>query len=318
MTSVPNVSLPAGTTTIDIPQLGFGVWQVPDDRGEAAVATALEVGYRHIDTAAALRQRGRRRPGPRRHRRPPRRGLRHDQGLERRARAASHLRAFDALDGRLGLDVARPLPHPLAAPRPRTATSRPGRRCASCATPGRVRAIGVCNFHRRTCSGCSTRPGSGRRINQVELHPCLQQRRAARVRTPQHGIVTEAWSPLASGGSCSTTRSSAGSPQRPRRDPGPGRPRAGTSRWGIVVMPKSVTPSRIAENFAVVRLRARPRTTSPRSPHSTAASAPAPTRTTSTRPDPAAPRAPHGGGHQVRVHPAGRPMRCLLTRRTRS
>ena len=53
MTSVPNVSLSAGTTTIDIPQLGFGVWQVPDAEVTDAVATALEVGYRSIDTAAA-------------------------------------------------------------------------------------------------------------------------------------------------------------------------------------------------------------------------------------------------------------------------
>ena len=51
MTSVPNVQLSTGTGTIDIPQLGFGVWQVPDDEVDAAIASALEVGYRSIDTA---------------------------------------------------------------------------------------------------------------------------------------------------------------------------------------------------------------------------------------------------------------------------
>ena len=53
MTSVPHVSLSAGSSTIDIPQLGFGVWQVPDADVTDAVTTALEVGYRSIDTAAA-------------------------------------------------------------------------------------------------------------------------------------------------------------------------------------------------------------------------------------------------------------------------
>ncbi len=52
MTSVPNLQLSTGADTIDIPQLGFGVWQVPDADVDGAIATALEVGYRSIDTAA--------------------------------------------------------------------------------------------------------------------------------------------------------------------------------------------------------------------------------------------------------------------------
>ncbi|HMT32218.1 MAG TPA: aldo/keto reductase, partial [Dermatophilaceae bacterium] len=49
--AVPTVSLRAAGASVAIPQLGFGVWQVPDDQVEAAVGTALDAGYRHIDTA---------------------------------------------------------------------------------------------------------------------------------------------------------------------------------------------------------------------------------------------------------------------------
>ena len=246
MTSVPNVQLSTGTGTIDIPQLGFGVWQVPDDEVDAAIATALEVGYRSIDTARLYGN---------------------EEGVGR-AIAASELprddlfvttkvwnddhgfdatlAAFDASLGRLGLDVLDLyLIHwPTPAKDNYVDTWKA---LLKLRDDGRVRAVGVCNFEADHLQRLADETGELPAINQVELHPYLQQAELREFHAA-HGIRTEAWSPLASGGSV------LGDPVvRAIAEKHGVTPAQAILRWhiqiGNVVIPKSVTPVRIAENF---------------------------------------------------------------------
>jgi 2,5-diketo-D-gluconate reductase A len=102
---------------------------------------------------------------------------------------------------------------------------------------GRVRAVGVCNFHEEHLQRAHDETGEWPSINQVELHPYLQQV-ALRAFHEEHGIVTESWSPLASGQRVLDAQV--------------------VIAWhlalGLVVIPKSVTPSRIVENLEAVDL----------------------------------------------------------------
>src|SRR6478736_772640 len=247
MTSVPNVSLSTGTSTIGIPQLGFGVWQVPDAEVTDAVATALEVGYRSIDTAAAYENeegvgRALARTGVPREEIFLTSKVWNDQhGYE------STLRAFDASAERLGQEVVDlflihwPVPSS-------DAYVDTWRALLELRSQGRIRAAGVCNFQPAHLQRLLDETGELPALNQIELHPRLQQAEL-RAFHAQHGIVTEAWSPLASGGLLSDPVI-AGIAQRLSRTPA-----QVILRWhlqlGNVVIPKSVTPSRIAENFAI-------------------------------------------------------------------
>jgi 2,5-diketo-D-gluconate reductase A len=247
MTSVPNVSLSTGTTTIDIPQLGFGVWQVPDAEVTDAVATALEVGYRSIDTAAAYQNEdgvGRalaRTDVPRKEIFLTTKVWNDEHGYE------STLRAFDASAKRLGREVVDlylihwPVPS-------KDAYVDTWRALLELRSQGRIRAAGVCNFQPAHLQRLLDETGELPALNQIELHPRLQQAEL-RAFHAQHGVVTEAWSPLASGGLLSDPVI-AGIAQRLSRTPA-----QVILRWhlelGNVVIPKSVTPSRIAENFAI-------------------------------------------------------------------
>ncbi|MGH6657648.1 MAG: aldo/keto reductase, partial [Actinocrinis sp.] len=195
MSEVPLLTL---NNDVLIPQVGFGVFLVPPDETSEAVASALELGYRHLDTArlydnetqvgAAMATSG-----------IPRSELfvttklwNADQGYD------TTLRAFDASLTRLGLDyLDLYLIHwPVPAEDRYVDTWRAFERLQG---DGRVRAIGVSNFHiphlRRLLDDTSTVPA----VNQIELHPWLQQREL-RAFTAEHGIATEAWSPLARGG----------------------------------------------------------------------------------------------------------------------
>ena len=248
MTSVPNVSLSAGTTTIDIPQLGFGVWQVPDAEVTDAVATALEVGYRSIDTAQAYENEdgvGRalaRTDVPRDEIFLTTKVWNNEQGYE------STLRAFDASAKRLGQEVVDlylihwPVPS-------KDAYVDTWRALLELRSQGRIRAAGVCNFQPAHLQRLLDETGELPALNQIELHPRLQQAEL-RAFHAQHGIVTEAWSPLASGGDLLSDPVITGIAQRHSRTPA-----QVILRWhlqlGNVVIPKSVTPSRIAENFAI-------------------------------------------------------------------
>ena len=248
MTSVPNVSLSTGTTTIDIPQLGFGVWQVPDAEVTDAVATALEVGYRSIDTAAAYQNEAgvgqalARTDVPREEIFLTTKVWNDEQGYE------ATLRSFDASAKRLGQEVVDlylihwPVPS-------KDAYVDTWRALLELRSQGRIRAAGVCNFQPAHLQRLLDETGELPALNQIELHPRLQQAEL-RAFHAQHGIVTEAWSPLASGGDLLADPVVTGIAQRLSRTPA-----QVILRWhlqlGNVVIPKSVTPSRIAENFAI-------------------------------------------------------------------
>lgn len=233
---------------VRMPQLGFGVWQVPDDEAEQAVTTALEAGYRSIDTAAiyenetgtgkALAASGL-----------PREELfvttklwNSEQGYD------STLRAFDASLSRLGLDfVDLYLIHwPVPAKDAYVDTYRAFEKILA---DGRARAIGVSNFlpeHlERLIGETSVVPA----VNQIELHPQLQQS-ASREAHARLGIATEAWSPLGQGKGLLEVPAIVAIARKHDRTPA-----QVVLRWhlqiGNVVIPKSVTPSRIRENIDV-------------------------------------------------------------------
>lgn len=248
MTSVPNLQLSTGADPIDIPQLGFGVWQVPDAEVDAAIATALEVGYRSIDTARLYGNEegvGRAIEATELSRDDlfvTTKVWNDDHGFERT------LAAFDASLGRLGLDVLDLyLIHwPTPAKDNYVDTWKA---LLKLRDDGRVRAVGVCNFEIDHLQRLADETGELPAINQVELHPYLQQA-ALREFHADHGILTEAWSPLASGGSVLDDRVVRDIAQKHGVTPA-----QAILRWhlqiGNVVIPKSVTPSRIAENFDV-------------------------------------------------------------------
>ncbi|MFB9467602.1 aldo/keto reductase [Streptomyces cinereospinus] len=242
---VPPIILNNG---VEMPQLGFGVWQVPDDEAEQAVATALEAGYRSIDTAAiygneegtgkALAASGL-----------PREELfvttklwNSDQGYD------TTLRAFDVSLGKLGLDyVDLYLIHwPVPSKDQYVDTYKAFEKLHA---EGRIKAIGVSNFlpeHlRRLIGETSVVPA----VNQIELHPHLQQH-AAREFHAERGIATEAWSPLGQGKGLLEVPAIVAIARKHGRTPA-----QVVLRWhlqlGNVVIPKSVTPSRIRENIDV-------------------------------------------------------------------
>ncbi|MFD6315379.1 aldo/keto reductase [Streptomyces sp. JHA19] len=242
---VPPIILNNG---VEMPQLGFGVWQVPDAEAERAVATALEAGYRSIDTAAiygnetgtgkAVAASG----VPREDVFVTTKVWNSDHGYD------STLRAFDTSVKKLGLEyVDLYLIHwPTPARGTYVDTYKALEKLLA---DGRVRAIGVSNFlpeHlERLIEETSVVPA----VNQIELHPHLQQH-ASRDFHAAHGIATEAWSPLGSGKGLLEVPAIVAIAQKHGRTPA-----QVVLRWhlqiGNVVIPKSVTPSRIKENIDV-------------------------------------------------------------------
>jgi 2,5-diketo-D-gluconate reductase A len=187
LTNVPTIQLNDGTR---IPQLGFGVFKVdPDDTAEA-VKTALDIGYRHIDTAEMYQN---------------------ERGVGQGVRAAwQTLEEFKK--------------------------------------DGRARSIGVSNFQTAHLERLARETDTTPAVNQIEVHPYFTND-AVRIYGAEHGIATEAWSPIAKGGvlddpvvqriADATEKSTA----------------QVVLRWhiqrGDIVFPKSVTPQRIRENFAL-------------------------------------------------------------------
>jgi 2,5-diketo-D-gluconate reductase A len=241
-TAVPVVRLNNG---VEIPQLGFGVFKVPPEQTEDVTRTALEIGYRHVDTAQMYGN---------------------EAGVGRAVRAAgldrgdvfvtskldnpNHarddaLRSFDRTLAELGFDhvdlflVHWPLPEVGDYVETWHAMEDIYR-------SGRARAIGVSNFQphhlRRLLAAAEVVPA----VNQIEVHPYLVQD-DVRAFGAEHGIVTEAWAPIARGRVLDdpviTTIA-----KRAERTPA-----QVTLRWAIqrgdVVFPKSVTRSRVEENF---------------------------------------------------------------------
>ena len=247
--TVPHLLLNNG---VEIPQLGFGVFKIPKDRIREAVLTALDAGYRHIDTARLYGNEAA--VGAAINDAVADSGLlrdeifvttkvwNDDQGYD------ETLRAFDASVGRLGLDVLDLyLIHWPVPGRDRYVDT--WRAMEKLYLDGRIRAIGVSNFEpehlRRLCDKAEVVPV----INQVELSPYLQQAKV-RATNEELGVLTEAWSPIARGGDLLADEVIVRIADEHGRTPA-----QVVLRWhielGNVVIPKSVTPSRIQENIDI-------------------------------------------------------------------
>jgi len=244
MTAVPTITLNDG---VEIPQLGFGVFQVPPEDTKKATLEALEVGYRHIDTAEmygnekgvgeAVAESG-----------IPRDQIFVTSKLNNtfHAREAA-LGAFDETLKTLGFETLDLfLIHwPLPAVGDYVETWKAMEEMKA---SGRVRSIGVSNFQpahlQRLFDETETVPS----VNQIEVHPYLTNE-VARAFNTEHGIFTEAWSPIAQGAVLTDPVITAIADRVSRT------PAQVTLRWhiqrGDIVFPKSVTRSRVEENFAL-------------------------------------------------------------------
>ncbi len=241
---VPNVPLRGGA---DIPQLGFGVFQVPPEDTAAVTARALEAGYRHIDTAAAYRNEAGVGEAVRAS------GLARDEVfITSKCWNGDHgreesRRALSASLERLGVDrLDLYLIHwPVPAQDRYVETWET---LVELQQEGRIRAIGVSNFLPEHLERIIDATGVVPAVNQIELHPYLQQTELRDFHAA-HGIVTEAWSPLAQGALLDDPVIT-GLAERYERTPA-----QIVLRWhvqlGNIVIPKSVTPERIAENIAL-------------------------------------------------------------------
>ncbi len=241
-TLVPDLNLNDGNR---MPQLGFGVFQIPEDETAQAVGRALDAGYRSIDTAAAYGNEA---------------GVRDavlTSELERgelfittKLGNSDHgrhqvPRAFEESLDKLGGDyidlylIHWPIPH-------KDLYVETWESLVALKDEGRVRSIGVSNFQVEHLERIIDATGVVPAVNQIELHPRLQQLELRRFHA-EHGIATEAWSPLGKAQFLDD-------PTIERIASAHGRtPAQVVLRWhiqlGNVVIPKSVTPSRIEENF---------------------------------------------------------------------
>lgn len=244
--AVPRIDLHDGTT---IPQLGFGVFQVPPERTEETVSAALEVGYRHIDTAqmygneagvgAAIRSSGL---------------PRHDLYVTSKLNNGNHRpddvrRTFDESLARLGLDrldlflVHWPLPTLYDGDYVST-----WKAMAALLEDGRLTSVGVSNFEPEHLERIVGETGVVPVVNQIEVHPFFTNS-AARAATLRHGAKVEAWAPIAKGkvvddaliAEIAATHGRTASQV--------------TLRWhverGDIVFPKSMHRARMEENFAI-------------------------------------------------------------------
>ena len=245
MPQVPNIRLNNG---VQIPQFGFGVFQIEPSRTAEAVRMAFDAGYRHIDTAQ---------------------GYGNEEGVGQAVRESGlpreqvfvttklinnrhgHDEAIAALDEslqKLGLDyvdlylIHWPRPH---ADR-YVETWRAFEKILS---DGKARSIGVSNFQVPHLERLAAETGTVPAVNQIELHPLLQQSQL-RDYHREHGIATEAWSPIGKGGDLLRDERVVSLGQKYDKSPA-----QIVLRWHIqldnIVFPKSVTPSRIQENIEV-------------------------------------------------------------------
>jgi 2,5-diketo-D-gluconate reductase A len=242
--TIPRVALHDG---IEIPQLGFGVFQVPPEDTQGAVEVALDAGYRHIDTAAAYRNEA---------------GVgaalaasglpREDVFVTTKLWNAQQghdatLAAFEASLEQLGLDhVDLYLIHwPVPSEDRFIDTWRAFERIYE---EEAARTIGVSNFRVEDLERLVAETGTRPTVNQIELHPSFPQAEL-RAFHAEHKIATEAWSPLAQG-DLLDDETIAGIAERHDRTPA-----QVILRWhlqlGNIVIPKSVTPERIRENIEI-------------------------------------------------------------------
>jgi 2,5-diketo-D-gluconate reductase A len=230
-----------------IPQLGFGVWQVPPDITATCCVEALRAGYRSIDTAE---------------------GYQNEEGVGRAVREGgvprseifitsklrngehrrdNALRAFDETMRKLGIErldlflIHWPMPargHYVEA----------WKTMIELRNAGRIRSIGVSNFDLDHLQRIIAETGVTPAVNQIELHPRFQQR-DKRAFHKEHGIAIESWSPLGSGRHIDAPAIAAIARKHGKS------PAQVMIRWhldeGLIVIPKSATPARIRENIAV-------------------------------------------------------------------
>lgn len=241
----PMMTLNDGRT---MPQLGTGIWQIEDAKTPEVVAEALRIGYRLIDGAAAYKNEA-----------GMGRGIRDSDVARDQIFVTSKLwndaqghdaalRAFDATMERSGLDyldlylIHWPLPAMDAYVDSWKALIR-------LRDEGRVRSIGVANFHEPHLRRLIDETGVAPALNQIELHPSLTQERMRAV-NKQLGIVTQSWTPLGRGDSfdAPAIRDAAARTGRTVAQV--------ILRWhiqhGLSVIPKSEKPERLAENFDVL------------------------------------------------------------------
>ncbi|HEY4199190.1 MAG TPA: aldo/keto reductase [Devosiaceae bacterium] len=252
--SIPSIALNNG---VAMPALGFGVFQTPPAETTAAVEAALQVGYRHIDTAAAY---GNERGVGEALRRS---GLdRHEVFVETKIWINDYgfdetLHGFDKSAGKLGLDTIDLLILHQALPSAFDRTIGAYRALEKLLADGKVRAIGVSNFMVEHLDSLLAATDIVPAVNQIEVHPYFQQK-ALQALHARHKIVTQAWAPI--GG---ITFYRPGFAKSTLDDPAilgiagtHGKSAAQVMlRWGLQqgrsVIPKSVRPARIAENFDV-------------------------------------------------------------------
>ena len=244
MTAVPTLTLNNGTS---IPQLGFGTFQITPETTKAATLAALEAGYRHIDTAEMYgneKEVGEAIAASGLARSDIYVTSKLNNGFHDRADA---LAAFDRTLEALGFDYLDLfLIHwPLPAVGDYVATWKAMEEMHQ---SGRVRTIGVSNFQQAHLQRLFDETDTVPAVNQIEVHPYLTQD-SLRAFNTEHGIATEAWSPLAQGAVLSD-------PVITEIANRLGKTAAQvTLRWhlqrGDIVFPKSVTRSRVDENFAL-------------------------------------------------------------------
>ena len=245
MPQVPNIRLNNG---VQIPQFGFGVFQIEPTPTAEAVRMAFDAGYRHIDTAQ---------------------GYGNEEGVGQAVRESAlpreelfvttklinnrhgHDEAIAALDEslqKLGLDyVDLYLIH---WPRPHADRYiETWRAFEKILSDGKARSIGVSNFQVPHLDRLAAETGTVPAVNQIELHPLLQQSQL-RDYHREHGIATEAWSPIGKGGDLLREERLVSLGDKYGKSPA-----QIVLRWQIqldnIVFPKSVTPSRVRENIDV-------------------------------------------------------------------
>lgn len=248
MTAAPFITLNDGN---NIPQLGLGVWQVADDQAGPALAAAFEAGYRAIDTAAAYNN---------------------EESVGKAIKASgiardklfittklwndahgydATLKAFDASLKKLQLDYVDLYLIHWPVPKQKLFIES-WRAFAKLKEDGRVKSIGVSNFNIPHLQTLIDETGIAPTVNQIELHPQMQQQELRNFHK-EHKIVTESWSPLGQG--TILQDATIGAIAKKHRKT----PAQVIIRWhldnGLIVIPKSVTPSRIKENFTVFDFR---------------------------------------------------------------
>lgn len=241
---------------VAIPALGLGVFQTPPEETTTAVASALQDGYRHIDTAAAYgneREVG---------------AAIRESGIDRSEvfietkiwisdyGYEATLHAFDKSAGKLGVDQIDLLILHQALPSEFDKTIGAYKALEQLLADGKVRAIGVSNFMTSHLEQLLAATSVVPAVNQIEAHPYFQQREVEAFGT-EHGILTQAWSPI---GGITSYRDSE---KRSFDDPvivGIGEKHGKSAaqvmlRWhlqqGRQVIPKSTKAARIAENIDV-------------------------------------------------------------------